>query len=391
MKAPHLGLRNRYVRHAALVLALLSGIAAAAPTRGGDDPLLHWGRASHPLTELPVELGDAPRAALEKWGPWAAEHGYRLELTDDARVLLLVQAKRRPKAELELIEDTVAWFDELLPAPPRREDGSPASPPVPEPAAHRIGPDGSWSWIPHGSLPDVDTVVLVQAKDQTDYESTVDLVAELEPYLVPWTGTGKRASGFVLERPLCSVWREGGADLEEYDPENELVHRLARLLTLRRFGRQPWWLTLGIAWHFEIGIRGDVYCFPYRDGFVARKEHRAWPSMLKRTVKKDAVEMEHLAGWRRGEWDDGQAILAWGVVGHLADRHADALPLLLEDFRVLQNCKGIERRTDGSWSVVVGYEPSPADQVESVRWYLGEEFEAEATKALAKTRRSPRR
>jgi len=377
---------------AALAVLSFPSVVGASPApdrRAADDVLVHWRDDAHSVVELPSELGAGPRAALETWAPWAADRGYRIELSDDGRVLLLVRSRKRPRAELELVEDATKLFDSILPAPPRREDGSPA--PQPEdgsdPLALRTGPGEAWTWIRNGSPPDTDTIVLVQARNQEDYETVVDLVVAAQPYLASWAASGKRASGFVLERPLCGVWLDGAADLEEYDAKNELVHRLARLLTLRRFGRQPWWLTLGLAWHFELELRGGVYCFPYRSGFVGRNEHTGWPSQLKRVAKDPGIDITALARWKRGEWDDERAILAWGFTLDLIRRHERALPMILEDFRVLQNLRGIERRTDGSWSVVVGYEPSAEDQEETMRWFLGDDFETDTSKALAKGKR----
>ena len=66
---------------------------------------------------------------------------------------------------------------------------------------------------------------------------------------------------------------ENPAGMEEWDIENELVHRLAHLLLLRRFGQQPFWLTMGFSWYVEKEMRGAIYCYPYRSGFVWASEH----------------------------------------------------------------------------------------------------------------------
>ena len=365
------------------------GPGSRADRRREAEAEVHWRNDAYLRSALPDSLGEEPRRAIDRWADWAVEHGFRMDLSTDARVLLLLRTKKLPKKELALMEETLAMFDTLLPAPPRHADGSPVAPEAAGPAATRTGPDAAWKWIQVGSLPDTETIVLIGAKTQGEYAAAVDVVVAAESYLGPWAAYGKQAAGFVLERPLCGAWLEGGPGIEEDDPGNELVHRLARLLTLRRFGRQPWWLTLGLAWYFEIELRGDVYCFPYRNGFVGRAEHGSWPSKLKGVAKKSApaIEVDGLAHWKRGEWDDDKAVLAWGTATYLSQQHAEALPRILEDFRILANARGIERRTDGSWTLLPDFVPTVEDQAGIMAWHLGEEFGTEMQEALAKGKR----
>lgn len=371
---------------ATLALALFPSPLAA---RGSDAGEFHWRGDAHELTELPADLGEAPRAALETWGAWATESGYRLELSPDGRVLLILRAKRTPKKELELVAETVERFDEILPAPPRELDGTPLRSAADAPAASRIDANPSWNWIQNGPAPDTETIVLLRAQNSADYSAAIDRIVADEPWMAGWAAAGKSQGGFVFERPLCAAWLEDGPGLEEHDPQNELVHRLARLLTLRRFGQQAWWMTLGIAWHFEIELRGGVYCFPYRNGFVGRAEHGAWPKKLGRLAKQqgDGIALATFADWDRGSWEDESAVLSWGVAAHLAKHYPEVLPLILENYRILYNAKGIERGADGSWNILVDYRPSIEDQEEILRFHLGDEFAAEMKEAFAKGRR----
>jgi hypothetical protein len=374
----------------ALVVSAATSDASTSPVRKAQDVIeVHWGRKAFEVEELPDEMGPGARAAVALWAGWAADHGYRMELSEDGCVLLLLQAKRTPKKELKLIEETLEMFNELLPAPERGTGGEPL------PRLAQGGPlaamEGAWvraPWIQAGPEADTETIVLLGLGDQKDYASVVDLMVDGNPYLAQWAPSGKRAAGFVLEQPLCGSWLLGSAAPEECDPHNELVHRLARLLLLRRYGRQPWWLTLGLAWHMEIELRGTVYCFPGRGGFVSCHMHGSWPNNLRNMARKDEPDItwERLSCWKRGAWNDGDATRAWGVAKYISLARSDALPFILEDFRSLGNMLGIERRTDGSWRVLTDYTVSQEDQQGILEAHLGEGFEEEMLKAFSKSK-----
>jgi hypothetical protein len=144
-------------------------------------------------------------------------------------------------------------------------------------------------------------------------------------------------------------------------------------MLLRRFGRQPFWLTMGLAWHVEYAVRGALYCFPYRDEFVGVTEHDDWDRMLRQRYKgRDTLSMAELTAWKRGRWDREQALRSFGIGAFLAKHHADELPLVLDALREETLSKGRVTHADGSWELVPGYELSAEDQHAIFTRYLGE-------------------
>ena len=76
---------------------------------------LNWKGTTYKLDALPEELGPHVAETARPWAAWAAKKGYRLELSDEADVLLVV-AKRQRKVErdLELLARTRAAVDLFL-------------------------------------------------------------------------------------------------------------------------------------------------------------------------------------------------------------------------------------------------------------------------------------
>jgi hypothetical protein len=344
-----------------LLAAALSHAAtplAHAPGAGGD-AILHWQRDRYALAELPAGLPRTTRSALESYGPWAAENGYKLHLNERGDVVLLSRATKRPKRELGLIEKTDAYLDLLLAA-----EESPSS---------AAGQDGAFP------------LVLIQAKNQGDYAALVDHVASMEPYLSSWARSGKRDAGFVLERPLCAAWMEDPPGVEEWSPDNELIHRMARLRLLRCFGQLPNWVTLGVAWAAEDTISRGIYCFPYRDGFVGVGEHSSWSKTLKRFIKKrDDVPFDLVSEWRRGTWNQEAAYYAFGIVRFLERVHPGALAPFLKELQATYADKSIERFPDGSWKTRPNYQVSNEDQTALLEERLGESVFEEMAKFFRK-------
>lgn len=373
----------------ALALALViggPGPAAVAVEPPGGGVKVYQEHRSYTLEELSEKLGAGPLATLELWGGWAAERGYRLELSADGRVLLVLRARKTPKKELKLIEETLELFDELLPAPERGPAGEPLWRGT-KPEETLFGVPNS-AWIQYGPQADTEMIVLFGVGEQDDYEAAIDLIVEGQPALASWAHTCKDGPGFVLSQPLCASLLLGKLAAEESDPHNELVNCLTRLLVTRRFGRQPWWLTVGLAWYMELELRGTVYCFPGRSGFVASSSHGAWPRRLRKLARdRDAdISVERLLGLWPQVWDEERAILAWGTVKYLATAHGEQLAHILEDFRLLRNLQGIERWPDGAWRVNTGYRVPLEHQEALMASRLGGGFEQDMAEVMAKGR-----
>jgi PAS domain-containing protein len=352
---------------------VLSLLTAAAPR--DVEVRVHWMGSDYPLPELPAETGRGAAAATASWAPWAAEHGYRMALSADGRALLLVgRDTKRLEDELDLISGTLAAFDRLAPAPPMRD--APVTGAVEtEPSAAAETGSWSWEWRDDGPELDTETVVVLRARDHATYAAALDRLAGEQVYLTGWTEGAKRLSGFVLERPLCAAFREDGNGSKEWDPRNELVHRLAQLLVSRRFGVQPYWLKVGIAWEVEREVCNSLYCFPYRDEFVYASEHGDWEKDLRNRHKRvESLAMADLSAWKRGSYDGEHARRAFGLVHFVARHHPGAMSAVLEDLRLLRDERGVVHYADGSWERIVGWEASAEGQREIFRRHLGDDF-----------------
>jgi hypothetical protein len=360
-----------------------------------------WKGRTYPVDALPDELPAAAARAIDMWSGWVDEHGYRMALDPEGRVLLV--SDRSTGKTMQLVAETVRFFDERLPAPPRDEvDGRPlgvggtgsagsgAIPedpdePIPEDPDEEGEPPGDdlqralYGWTEQwgsGSLPlDQETITLLSLNGEDDYGSVLDHLAGLAPYLAAWVEPARGNLGFVLEQPLCGAWVHGGAGQEEWSPEGELVHRLSELLLTRRFGRQPYWLVQGWAWHAEMELRGAIYCYPYRDEFVYEVEHAAWPADLRAlAAEPDTFGVSSVSALRRGAWSGRDARLAFGTVAWMASERVETLPPLLESLRAAWDEGSRVDLGGGDWERNVDYEVETKKQDQLLRRHIGDDL-----------------
>lgn len=333
--------------------------------------------ASLPLLVLPGPIGGEYAAALEAaettWEPWLETDGAKgLEARYASRAaagdrVLVVTPKGTSASKLgKAAEKVVKRFDGLF------EEGARDA----------------------GALPPR-TAVLVSLAGPQSLASVTRHLASVEPRLAGWAGAAAGGTGFALEEPLCAGWLEEVATSEVWSPENELVNRLTRLLTVERFGRQPHWLAQGLAWFVELEVCKDVYCFPFRTGFVSKKEHRSWPKRLGEVLVargERPLTIEELAGWPRDSWDEQRAVLSWGAVAMLVEHYPEELPRVLHAFRRLRETDGRDTKADGSWTVIPDYEIPAARQLEVLDRELGVDFLLELGRCARKpnTYRRPR-
>ena len=381
------------------ILLTLALLAPAAITPAEDDTLnaalqevrVQWQGKAYKGLELPESLGKGPPAAVEAWAEWVLEFDYRMDLTADGRLLLISPAKNgKLGRQLRLVDQTVELFDELVPAPPRDEVIE--EPPEDEPEdGDDPGKDGELpedpeggpvGWRPRSEAPqaftysyewgagtwpvDTETCVLFVVHDEKDYGALVDKLGEMQDYLKPWAKVGKKYTGFVHERPLVAAYIENASGQEEWDPDNEVVHRTAQMLFVRRFSSlQPYWAVQGFAWYVEMRLRRGIYCFPYRDEFVWATEHTGWDNELKNAFgdRKDApLKLEEFAEWKRGKYDARIAKIAYGMIGFLARHHPAELSLFLEDLRLFSLEDNKVDTGDGTWERKPAYGISLRDQ-----------------------------
>jgi hypothetical protein len=224
------------------------------------------------------------------------------------------------------------------------------------------------------------TAVLVSLAGPKSFASVTRHLGEAEPRLADWAQSAPSGTGFLLEDPLVAGWLEKVSEIEVWSPENELVNRLARLLTIERFGRQPQWIAQGLAWHVELTVCKDVYCFPYRSGFVSKKEHKSWPAKVAEAMAQRGeapIRIEELTGWARNTWDEARATLAYAAAAMLAKHYPAELARVLDAFTRVRVADGRATAADGSWTWIADYEIPAERQLEVLNAELGADFLAE--------------
>jgi hypothetical protein len=379
--------------------ALISSSLPAGETE------VSWRGRSTPIEELPAELGEGAPGAAYAWAKWSEANGYRLHLDDSGRVLLITSAEAETVAhQLQLIGKTATLFDEILPPPPLEEkpEDSPAESDAGTPGEIPEDPEGAPAgWAPVGQAelpwtyewgddtlpPDSETCVMFVASSERDYHSLLEELARKQEYLRAWLPIGKEYTGFVLERPLAGAYIESAEGMEEWNPDNELVNRVAQMLLIRRFSRQPYWLVQGIAWQLEYRLLNGIYCFPYRQGFVFAVEHTAWPKELRSTFSRrnrEPLVIGEFARLKRGEFDPTPARMAFGFAGFLIDHHTEELSPFVEALRLFRAEHDRIDNGDGSWSRSLDYELPFSDQQRLIEGAFGTEVWSETGKFLRK-------
>ncbi|MCB9916046.1 MAG: hypothetical protein H6828_13030 [Planctomycetes bacterium] len=400
---------------AALALATL----VLAPAEG---VTVHWKGRPYEATALPAELGRGPAAALDAWSAWAASHDYRFDLSNDGRVLLVGPTQNgKVKRQLTLIEDTCELFDELFPAPVREaapKEAAPASEPAPPhapdepddgpspgeaPGGVPTGEGGgqtassfSYEWGA-GTWPvDTETCVLFVVDDEEDYGSLLDALAKQQEYLKDWVRTARTYTGFVLEQPLAAAYIENARGMEEWDADNEVVHRAAQLLMVRRFSQLPYWFVQGFAWHLEFELRKGIYCYPYRASFVWATEHTGWDAVLKTRYKErkdEPLRLEDFTRWRRGAYVEEPAKVCFGLARFLARYHATELTPFAEELRLFRDAHNRVDHGDGTWERVVNYEVPEDELLRMLQAHFGDDVLLQAAEFFRKGKsyRPPKR
>ena len=388
-----------------LATCALVAFAPHVDAGAGNKGILRWqGRQYAPdaLPEMPVPA----RAAVEAWAEFALANEYHMELDDEARLLFISRGTDSvTKRRVELIEETIELFDRMLPPPPpttveasanRKKRSKAIEDEIPEDPE---GPPPGWKpptvveqtieeyrWGATDIAPDTDTMVLLALRNERDYHATLDALAGMQDYLKRWVKEAKDDLGFVLELPLAAAYVLNASGQEEWNPENELVNRVARLCLLRRFGQQPHWLVQGWAWYAEFAITDAVYCFPNRSEFVSVAEHADWNRDVEQRLKrlgKRPLKLEVVAQWKRGTYEAGASRYAWATVDWTLRRHPGKLALLLDDLRRFREKSSRRDTSDTSWERVRDYEIPVGAQTAIFQARLSNDFLSDMKRDLA--------
>ena len=412
--------------------ALLAAFGSSGVSAG--ELQITWGSEALRLEALPATLPVSARTSLESWAPFAQRLELRFDLDRDARVWLVGPAgEAAATGRRKLAERAATAWSALVPTfreaapPPEAAGGSEpkggkAGKPKPEDPIPE-DPEGAFPWLePKGggetgstppteatwgdSLwpPDGDTAVLFVLPDDAALAALLDELGAKYPDLAAWTVEAKKDAGFVVEAPLVGAFLLGGEDLEEWSPDNELVHRVARLLTLRRWGQLPPWLAYGIAWNVEQETMRSIRSFPNRHEFVGVGESSAWEGDLQRrfaALRDEPLAVDTFAGWPRGQWDGPRARVAWALVRFLAKHRSGAEDVgagggfgaFLAELRASWRRDNRTGLGEGVWTRDRTWEVPAARQGELLLSTCGDDVLVEAGRALrlGSDYRTPRR
>jgi hypothetical protein len=347
-----------------LAVSSLSPVPTGVPPASGEEFLTWRGRAQS-LAAAAGELGAAAVEELRNWSEWCAAQGYQAVLDDDGRALIVASSDRRDFEKLAARAlEAAALVEALTPAPER------------DPEETFLVPE--WGLGQH--VPERDTATVVLVEEEDDFTSLLELLESMKPFLaghlpgratVPAFHSGAASTGALLSTPrdieIGTVWRT----------HNEVVNRLARLLLHRRFGELPHWLEMGLAWHVEQTVMGDLYSFPGRDEFVSVHDHDGWKNDLKREFRKrrkEPLRLDEVAGWSAQRWNPHCAAIAWGFGKFLAGQSPETVSAILEDLRLDMKEHGVEVHPDGSWQMVPAYTTPVERQHEILTRHLGDDY-----------------
>ena len=368
-----------------------------------DSAPITWREKRLHLAELPGELPESARAALEAWHPWSTDNAYKLDLDRTGRVLVITRdSNDRIGQQMEFADKVLEHFERELPPPAVRlevpvpgvpkkepEKPAPAGEPLPEdpeaddhpwklaptkPAERTSAAPVVTTWGAQGAPLDSQTVVLFVVRDQDDFVSLLKHLAAKYPYLASWVAEAKANQGFVLGEPCVAAYLELPDGVEEWDPDNELVHRIARLLVLNRYGDLPNWFMLGYAWSLEIALKKGVYCFPWRDEFVWATEHGGWPAAVRSRYAKERLKPSDFMGFQRGKYIDEMAKASWAMTVYLVAKEQEKLPGLLEELRVFRAEHARIQEGPNRWRRDTKYEMPVAEQAKLFTKHLGEGY-----------------
>lgn len=334
---------RRFVFAVAAALALVTQLVAGSSVT--------WKGKKIDLAAPPADFpGDAKQAADALVG-WADAHGYKLDLDKSGRALVL--STTNGSKWTKQAEGVLALVDEL--------EGTKLSEPTvtQEPAA---------KWGTSERKLDTGTFVLVVVKKPEDHGTLLARLAEITPYLASWAKSSTPAPGFALGEPLVGAVVLGLPENKEWNAENEFVHRAAELALQRKYGRQPYWLLQGFAWHAEMELRRGIYCFPYRAGFVWAVEHTGWRARAAALWRgKSEAALSEVATLKRGMFDDAGALNAWGAAKFLAEKHGAGFAQALVELNGLWESGSRKDLGGGSWERISDYEVPVAEQERVLR------------------------
>ena len=349
-----------------LLSAVIGPPAAASPPQ---TPTVLFDGRHHKVTKLPDAIEDDPREAIQEWAGWAEDQGYSMALTDDQRLLFLAADKARIGKRLKTIHEAQELTDVLLFGPDgERPARRVAVPERGEASQQDPGGTTAGAFPPPDSLLELGTgvAIIFELDEELHMLQVLERIAHEHDHVKEWLDVATQHSGFTFEHPLVGAWRPVPEN-EEWDPEAELVNRVAQLLLTREYGPMPYWLGMGLAWNVEYRMLDGIWCYPYRAGFVWATEHTAWPKDLKKAFMDRPdypLQPDELASWTPRTYDAEAAPRAFGMVHFLAEHHPEDLPALLSAYHDAWSAGSVVVADDGTWKRTKDYVLPEEQQVE---------------------------
>lgn len=213
-------------------------------------------------------------------------------------------------------------------------------------------------------------------RNEREYGTLVQTLGKMQDYLKHWVTLGLTQTGFVHEKPLVGAYIQVASGMQEWDPENELVHRVAHLLFVRRFSSiQPNWVISGVAWYLENLIRDAIYVYPYRSEFVFATEHTAWQHDLKNIFEGRGIsplEIYDLTEWKRGTYEGNAARMSYGFAEFLSKYRTKQFSVFLEGLRLFAMEDSKEYTGDVNWVRKPNYAVSAESQAALIIDFFGD-------------------
>ena len=377
-----------------LVVAAVVGLLPTSPNTPaansiarGDSIALSWNGKNYKTDKLPEGLSEGAREALEYFVPWATEESYVAQLSESGDFILFTHKKKFSSRDWsKAIAPALELVNEFAPLPDRESKDAETGQAEPT-----TSDEFKVTW---GDVYDLehDAASFFDVKNSEHMASLLEFIAKQEEQPAGWANNYSDLPGLILHKPLVGIIVGTAPGVEEWDPLNECVNRIARMMLVRRFRTIPYWISVGVAWNVEFDVRGNIFCFPHRDRFVGVAEHGGWRDDLKVQFKKKSgpkLDMGQLAGWRIGTYDPIQAARAWGTISYITKAKPGALGQIIEDLRLLTDEKGRMTRADGTWERIPNFSPSAEDQLEVMKRHLGDSFLEDVTSYFNKGMKKP--
>ncbi len=368
------------------LLAASSFPLVSAPASGEKSASVYWNGEKFKTNEPPEALPEGALEALAYFGPWAAEMKYVIQLSDAADFMMFTHKKKMSSKEwAKAIVPALEQVDEFAPLPDRESEGV-------ETGGVDVAPSNelsvSWGDV---HLLEHEAACFFTLKKPEHMESLLEYIATKEQKEAGWAQRYSHLPGLVIHKPLAGIIVATAPGVEEWDPLNESVNRISRMMLVRRFRTIPFWISLGVAWNVEFDVRGNIYCFPHRDLFVSVAEHNGWRDTLKSQFKKKSrlLDMNQLAGYRVGTYDPVLAAQAWGTISYVTKAKPGALAAIIEDLRVMTDLDGRTTAADGTWERIPNYSPSGEDQLKVFERHLGPDFRKDVSTYFNKGMKKP--